>query len=127
MNFFDWSAERDETLIKGLCQAARTTRMELREWVQAELNASLVETEVRGAIADGIIRDNIRKTEARLRTINHRDLPEAVSSFDDLIDEVLSGGFENVYDAYDQLQQGCVGLMRIMNDLLEIRRFIGEM
>ena len=42
-DFHDLAKERDDALIKGLCQASRTTRMELREWAETELKAVLVE------------------------------------------------------------------------------------
>ncbi len=126
-DFHDREIERDDTLIKGLYSAARTTRQELREWVQAELKAILIEAELQEKIAEGELRDRIKNTVVRLRTINQGDLPEAVSNYDGVMVEVLQGGFQDVHDAYDQLQQGCAGLVRIMRELLEIRSFIGGM
>ena len=127
LNFFDRAEERDDTVIKGLCQAARTTRMELREWVQTELHASLEQGDFEEQAEYGEIRVRIKQAVERLRVINHRDLPQALTYYDDVINDVANGGFEDVHDAYDKLNQGCVGLIRIMKELLEIRGFIGEM
>ena len=126
-DFHDREIERDDTLIKGLCSAARTTRQELREWVQAELKAILIEAELQERITEGELGNRIKDTVVRLRTINQKDLPKAVSDYDAVMVEVSQGGFTDVLNAYDQLQQGCAGLVRIIRDLLEIRSFIGGM
>ena len=125
-DFHDLQMERDDDLIKGLCAAARSTRTELREWVQRELNACIYEAGLQEAVAQGVLRDEIEQTVKRLRRINHNDLPQAVRDCDDVADDVSRGGYDNVYEAYDQLQKGCAGLVRIVRELLEIRSFIGE-
>ena len=127
-DFHDRAAERDDTLIKGFCYAAaRNTRLELREWAQTELNASLIEAQLQESRVEGAIVDQITSTVERLRFIDRVDLPEAIRVFDDMIADVSQGGFTDVYNAYDQMQKGCAGLVRIMRELLEIRSVIGEM
>ncbi len=125
-DFHDLAVERDDTLIIGLCHAARTTLMELREWAEAVLKATLFEAELQEGLTGGPIGDSITDTVRRLRSINQTHLPEAVIAYDDMIDEVRRGGYTDVYSAYDQLQQACAGLLRIMRELLDIRKFIGE-
>ena len=127
LNFNDRAEERDDTLIKGLYQAARTTRMELRDWAETELKAILVEAELQQGIVEGVLGCRIKKTVERLRVISQTDLPGAVRDYDDVMDEVFNGGSTDVYDAYDQLQEGCGELVRTMRELLKIRSFIGEM
>ena len=126
-NFLDWAGERDDTLVQGLYQAARTTRMELRDWAETELKAVLIEAELQGELVGGEIGDRIQTTVERLRIISQRDLPEAIANYDDVMTDVLRGSFEDVNDAYDKLQKECAGLVRIVRELLEIRGFIGEM
>lgn len=126
-DFFDRAAERDATLVKGLCQAARTTLLELREWAQEELNACLIEAELQEGLSEGEIREQIEQVVKRLRTINRKDLPEAVNNYESVRTMVMDSGFADVYDAYDQLQQGCSGLVRILRELIEIRTSIGEL
>lgn len=126
-DFHDRAAERDETLIKGLCQAARTSLLELREWAQTELKASLAQAEFLERTVEGVIGDEIRSSAERLRAINQRDLQEAVTTYDDVMATVSSGGYVDVYDAYNQLQQGSHGLVLIVRELLKIRDFIGAM
>ncbi len=126
-DFFDKAAERDDALVKGLSQAARTTRMELREWVEMELKAVLVEAELQEGLLDGEIGHRVHATIERLRVINHRDLPEAITNYDDAMTDVLQGGFADVHDAYDLLQKECPVLVRIVRELLDIRNFIGEL
>ena len=123
----DRAIERDAGLVQAFRSAARNMRMELREWVQAELQASLVEAEMEAQIADGVLQDRIEQTIARLRKIDHNDLPKAVKDYDDLMEDVSGGGFTDVREAYLQLQQGCDALVRIMTELLEIRLFIGNL
>ena len=125
-SFHDWAEERDDTLIRALHQAARNARREMREWAQAELNADLVEAELQEGRISGLIGASITDAVKRLRHINQIDLPDAVRAYDDVIDEVFRGGFTDVYEAYDQLQNGCAGLVRIVRELLKIRLFIGE-
>ena len=123
----DLITERDDTLIKGLCQAARTTRMELREWIEAELKDLIIKAELQEPLLQGDLKEKVERTADHLHTISKRDLPEAVRDFDDTIDDVGGGGYEDVYDAYDQLLNGHSKLIRIMRDLLELRSSIGEM
>ena len=125
-NFYGEATRRDSDLVTGLCQAARTMRMELREWTQTELNAALLEAQLQQPRVQGVIQDQIVSTMERLNSINRIHLPEAVRIFDDVIIDVSQGGYTDVYNAYDQLQMGCGGLVRIVRDLLEIRLFIGE-
>ena len=125
--FFDKAAERDVALVKGLCHAARTTRMELREWVQMELKAVLIEAELQVELKRGEVGEQIEGVVERLRTINRKDLSEAVNDYDSVMNIVMLGGYGDVYDAHDQLLQGCSGLVRIQRELLEIRTFIGEL
>ena len=125
--FHDQAAERDDTLIKGLCQAARNSRLELHEWVQTELKTVLIEAQLQETLTEGVIQGQITRIIERLRLIDRMELPEAITGFDDLIVDVGRGGSSDVYDAYDQLQRGYAGLVRIMRELLEIRAFIGEM
>ena len=99
--------------------------MELREWIQTELHACLFEAELQETVAEGILEDKIKETVAFLRRINHQDLPQAVRDYDDARNDVSRGDYDDVYEAYDQLQKGCAGLIRIIRELLEIRSFIG--
>ena len=126
-NFHDMAIERDDTLAKGLCAAARTTRMELRDWAETELKATLIEAELHEPTVEGVIGIQIRDTVERLRIISRTDLPEAIREYDTVIDEVSRGGSTDVHDAYEQLQTGCGKLVRIMKELQQIRDFIGEM
>ena len=126
-DFHDLALERDDTLIKGLCYAARNTRSELREWAERELKAVLFEAEIQERTVKGVVGDQIKSTVERLRMISLTDMPEAIRTYEDVIDEVLRGGSTDVYDAYDQLQMGCTKLVRIVKELLQIRAFIGEM
>ena len=125
-NLFDEAMRRDDDLIAGLCQAARTTRMELREWAQAELKATLIEAELQELQSSGLIQEQIRGAVERLRVIDKTDIPEAIRMFDDVITDVSQGGSEDVCDAYDRLRNGCAGLVQIARELLKIRSFIGE-
>lgn len=124
-DFHDRKLERDEDLIKGLYGVARSNRWELREWAQAELHACLFEAELQEALAKGVVKASITEAVARLRRINSQELPQAIRDYDDTMNDVSGGGYEDVYEAYDQLQRGCAGLVRIMRELLEIRSFIG--
>ena len=126
-DFFDKAAERDDALVKGLCQAARTTRMELREWIEMELKAVLIEAQIQEELLEGEIGDRAHATIERLHSITYRDLPEAITNYDDAMTDVSQGGYGNVHDAYDQLQKECSVLERITRDLLDIRTFIGEL
>ena len=101
--------------------------MELRDWAETELKAVLVEAELHEGIVGGVVGGRIKSTVERLRIVSQTDLPRAVREYDDVMGEVFRGGFTDVYDAYDQLQKGCDGLVRIMRELLDIRSFIGEM
>lgn len=124
--FHNRAVERDDILIKGLCHAARTMRMELRDWAQTELKALLIEAELQETGTRGVIAGQIKSIVERLRFIDRTDLPQAIGAYDDMIADVSQGGSTDIYDAYDQLQQACAGLVRIMRELLEIRSFIGE-
>ena len=126
-SFHDWAIERDNELVIGLCSAARTKRMELREWIEAELKSLLAEAEMQEPLSDGLLQDQIRDTVKRLRLINQNDLPRAVRAFDDVCSDVSSGSYDSVEDAYDQLESGCMKLVQILKELHEIRTFIGDM
>ena len=123
-DFLDVALKRDEELVKGLCQSARTKRFELREWIQLELKAVLITADLHETVADGAILDGIKESIVRLRAIDRRDLPTALTDYDDVIDDVFNGGYD---DAYSRLDRGCAGLVEIVRNLLEIRAFIGEM
>ena len=91
------------------------------------MKAVLIDAELQETIKQGLILDKIKETVERLRTIDRRDIPEAVTGYDDAINDVLNGAFDDVYEAYETLQQACSRLVHIMRELLEIRSFIGEM
>lgn len=124
-NFYDNTIRRDEDLIAGLCYVAQAARKDLREWVQEEVKALLYEAQLQQIQSTGVLAEQITSIVERLQSINRRDLPEAITAFEDDINEVAHGGYDDVYNAYDQLQKGYAGLMRITRDLLEIRSFIG--
>ena len=126
-NFYDEARKRDEEFIKGLCGDARHLRMELREWIQEELRALITEADLLESQADGIIREQIARTLEQLRIINHTDLNEANDAYNDAVNEVAEGGYDNVYEAYNTLQKESSQLIQIMKELLDKRRFIGEM
>ena len=125
-NFYDLAGERDDTLVKALCGAARNVQLELREWVQSELKAALFRGESYQNLAQGEILTRINQAIERLRTMNHIDLPEAFTALDDKISEVSRGGYTDVNDAYNQLQEGYASFVRVIRELLIIRAFIGE-
>ena len=102
-------------------------RKDLREWAQAEVKAVLVAAELQKVQEEGVVKEQITGVIERLRAINHRDLPEADESYNDATAEVMSGGYADVYEAYDKLQKECAGLIRIMRQLLDERSFIGNM
>ena len=125
-NFYDLANERDDTLVKGLCAAARNMQLELREWVQSELKAALFRGETYQRLATGEIQTRINQAVERLRTMNHIDLPDAITTLDDKIADISQGGHTDVNDAYNQLLAACDPFVRLIRELLEIRRFIGE-
>ena len=43
------------------------------------------------------------------------------------MEDVLKGGYIDVNNAYEQLQDGCTKTLRIVKELLAVRSFIGEM
>ena len=83
--------------------------------------------ELQERMVEGVLGGQIKSTVERLRIISQRDLPEAVRDYDDVMDEVSSGGSTDVDDAYNQLQMGCMKLVQIVKELQVIRDFIGEM
>ena len=125
-DFHDRVIERDNTLVLGFCQAARTSRMELREWAESEIKAVLVQAELQEPLAEGLIKDKVKEVVEQLRTISQTDLPKAVRDYDEVIDEISVGGHTDILDAYDRLEQGTAGLVQIMRKLLQIRSFIGD-
>ena len=127
LNFHDLAIDRDETLVIGLCNAARTKRMELREWIEVEVKALLPMAEAHELILIGTLQENMSTTVSRLRQIRQSDLPSAVKSFDDSISEISNGGYTTVEDVYDQLESGCAKLVQILKELHKMRTFIGDM
>ena len=125
-NFYNEAIKRDNELVIGLCQVARTTRFELREWAQEELKAVLVAAEFEEIQAEGVIKKQITGVVERLRAINQRDLPDANKVYTDVTTDVMEGGYTDASGAYDRLQMGCMGLVQIMKELQQIRDFIGE-
>ena len=125
-DFHDLVIERDNTLVLGFCQAARTSRMELREWAESEIKGVLVQAELQEPLAEGLIKDKVKEVVEQLRTISQTDLPKAVRDYDEVIDEISVGGHTDILDAYDRLEQGTAGLVQIMRKLLQIRAFIGD-
>ena len=57
-DFYDRSSEeRDDTLIKGLCSAARNTRLELREWIEGEVRDLIQVAEMYEPLSEGVIKE----------------------------------------------------------------------
>lgn len=126
-DFFSLAIERDDTLIKYLCGASRNMRNELREWAQSEVKALNEEAQLFEFVADEPARERLFKVFKDLDAINRIDLPEVVTDYDDTIKELELRGAPDVYEAYDQLETRCSRLVKIVRQLLEIRRVIGEM
>ena len=99
----------------------------MREWVETELKAVLIEAELQENLAAGLLRSKIAGVVERLRTIRNTDLPEAVRDFDEVIDDISDGGHTDILDVHGRLERGSTALVQIMRELLEIRSFIGEM
>ena len=127
-DFYDRSSEeRDDTLIKGLCGAARNTRLELREWIEGEVRDLIQLAEIQERLSEGVIQERVSRNARRLRQINQENLRNAVEHFDETIDEVSHGGYTDMSDAYEKLHRGCIDLVEIMKELQQIREFTGEM
>ena len=126
-SFHDWTIERDNTLVKGLCAAARSNRNEMREWIEAEIKALLEEAQIKEPVSCGVIADHIRKSVETLRHTSTVMFPEALRDYDGVIENVSIGGFDSVEEAHDQLQSGFMHLVRILRELHEMRGFIGDM
>ena len=126
-DFYDRSSERDDTLIKGLCGAARNTRMELREWIEAEVKALLPMAEMHEPLSEGIVKEETSRNVQRLRAISQTNLRNAVQYCDETIDDVSNGGYTDVGDAYDKLHRGRLDLVEIMKELQEIHTFTVDM
>ena len=125
-DFHDLVVERDETLVQGLCHSALNNRRELHEWAEAELKAVLFQAEIQEPLAEGVIGEEVRRTVARLRTISQNDLPAAVREHEEVRRDVLLGGYDDIHDDYRRLELATTRLVQIMNQLLEVRSFIGE-
>ena len=126
MDFNDRRATRDEDLVKGLCGAARNLRHEMREWVQQEVNTILVEAQLLEGRLGGEVAAALVGMIERLRAINNTELRDAVVALDDVVTQVLNGGYTDVLDAHVQLRNGCVGFEHILGQLQPIRDFIVE-
>lgn len=120
-------ADRDNDLVKALCAAERNIRGEIREWIQSEVNALLVEAQIDDGRLGGMVADSITGAIERLRAINNTEIRDAVVAIDHVINEVSNGGYTDVHDAYTQLQNGCMGLEHIIRELQNLRSFVGEM
>ena len=126
-SFDDGITRRDDDLVRGLCEFARHSRLDLREWTQAEIKAVLIAAELQEGRVHGTIRESITRVVRRLREIDQQDLREADSLYVDVIEEVRDGGYLEVYEAYEKLQIGSAKYLRIIKELIQIRSFIGEM
>lgn len=125
--FHDWANERDNTLVKGLCGAARSNRNEMREWIEAEIKALLEEAQMKEPLSSGVIGAHIAESIQRLRHISTVVFPDVLRDYDDVINDISGGGFTSAEEAYDHLHSGFTHLVQILRDLQKIRDFIGEM
>lgn len=127
-NFSEEAATRDETLVQAMCHSIhRSSRIELREWIQAELvaliNASeLLLLEINDPVAAGI-----REKIARLQMINRTSLPRASNEYDKVISDVSNGAWANVHDAYTAMQKECSELINIVEELVSMRKVLEPM
>lgn len=122
----DIANENDNDLVTGLCAAARTVRKELRDWIQTMLKQLILEVDIQEAMASGPLKTRLAETNVRIREIDQSLLPKADKRYAALIDEVQNGGYVDLFDAYDQLQQGQGELVQMMRELSEIRSSVGE-
>ena len=126
-DFQDLAIERDGSLVQGMCQTARNNRRDLHEWIEEELKAVLIAAEIQESLAEGVIRDRIAKVAEDLRRIEGTELPEAIREHEDVRRDIENGGYDDVHEAYRNLERETARLVVIMRDLLYIREFIGEM
>lgn len=127
-NFRDHAGERDNDFVQALCHTMQRDMLrDSREWIEAELKALITEAQVQQACTSGAIGAELASVIERLGVISRIDLREAVKDCSDKIHDVQEGFREDVYDAYDQMQQEITKMVRIIRALLEIRAFIEPM
>lgn len=126
-NFSDYAYGRDMDLARGLSGSADHIRKDLRDWIQAELNALIATADAHAPLQQGIIGDQVRKLTPRLREINHNDLPEADGDCKAVIDQVHDGGYDDALDAHNRLRNGFDGLLRLVRELQQARNLIGTL
>ena len=125
--FYDLELERDESLVRGLCDNAKNTRRDMHEWAEEEIKAVLLQAEIQEAVAVGVIEEQVKKTVERLRTISRTDLPIAIREHEEVRIDVLSGEYEDIHDAYRKLDRETTRLVQIIQELLAMRTFIGDL
>ena len=122
---YDLELERDESLVRGLCDNAKNARRDMHEWAEEEIKAVLVQAEIQEAVAKGAIKELVMKTVERLRTISRTDLPVAVREHEEVRIDIIRGGYDDIHDAYRKLDRETTRLAQIVQELLEMRTFIG--
>ena len=124
-DLYDLELERDESFVRGLCDTAKNARRDLHEWAEEEIKAVLLQAEIQEAVAQGEIKEHVKKTVERLRTISRTDLPVAIREHEEVRIDILRGEHEDIHDAYRKLDRETTRLVQIVQELLEMRTFIG--
>jgi len=115
--------ERDAALVRRLRQNADNARMYLREWIQQELKEIRIELQVLQTIG-GAAGPNILSQLDRIEELDRERLVAIDAAFDERLDDIDNGGYDNASHARDELEAGLRDFEAILRDLLKIREFV---
>jgi hypothetical protein len=123
----DLAQERDAALARDFTDVARQLRRAFREWIQEEVKDLAARADSLEPLLDGVVKTRMQQTTARIRDIDHNELPEATQNLKQKIEEIDDGVYDSLPDGRRHLEEGVSRLEGLVRELLSIRRNVDAM
>jgi hypothetical protein len=118
--------DRDRDLARTLADQARRMRSEYREWIQAEIEELKMHVSALEKAEKKDKQPRIRDLAHRIDAIDQGELADAIGCLEGKVREIDDGGYIDILDARDLLNEGLSRCETLVRELLRIRRIVAE-
>ncbi len=121
---FTLRQERDDDLVSGFVEQARTVHYRYREWIQEEVKDCIIQAEMLEPRLQGTIQSQLRVKMARMRQINEIDFPQACKDLEEKRKEIAQSGSADMLGDRQYIEDCLSKLLGFVHELLIMRQHL---
>lgn len=117
--------ERDQALVRSLCDITRRLRRELVDWLELELKDQKYHAQlVQAMLPNGLIKDRAKEYEESIDDLSFRWLPDAIKEQQGRLDEIWREFNDDPFDDYMYLEESIFRIERMARMVYAMRRHL---